>query len=223
MNRTTVNRVKPTKRWYCLRLRDLFFLVTIAAIVLSWRLDRRKLIARFNPQPVAGDHWQVDQVLGKPDTKGQGDIPTAWASATRDDQPEWLDLGYQWFVKPVSIEIHETYNPGAVTKVTMFDWRGDEKVVWEGTANVAARQSPTVNQIRLRHTFLTRRIKLYIDSPAVPGWNEIDAVGVIDGKGRTFWASTASASSCYDDVYSGVANPAYVKRTLFNSVGPMVR
>jgi hypothetical protein len=211
-------------RWFSLRIRDLFFLITIAAILVGWQLDRRKLVLMYNPQAVPVDNWQVEQVLGKPDTKGQGDIPTAWASATRDNsEGEWLEVGYSWFVKPKSIEIHETFNPGAVTKVTMFDWRGREQVVWEGTANVAGRQSPTVNTIPVSNTFLTRRIKLYIDSPAVPGWNEIDAVGINDHKGRKYWAFSATASSCYDEIYRGVGSENSISGGFFSAQSSMSR
>ena len=196
-------------RWYSLGLRDLFFLIAIAAIIVSWQLDRRKLIAKYNPVSVASTSWNVDQVLGKPDTKAQGDMPTAWASATQDDSKEWLELKYNWMVRPSSIEIHETYNPGAVTKVTMFDWKGQERVVWKGAANVAGRPSPALNVIPIKNSFLTRRIKVYIDSPAVIGWNEIDAVGLVDGKGRKYWASKATASSCYADRYISVSMPGF--------------
>ena len=194
------------KRWFALGLRDLFFLMTIVAILVSWQLDRRKLILQYNPNVYATPSWHVDQVLGKPDTPAQGDIPTAWASKTQDSQKEWLLLKYRWFVKPSSIEIHETYNPGAITKVTMFDWRGKEHVVWEGKSIVSARTSPKLNVIPIKNSFLTRKVKLYIDSPAVTGWNEIDAVGLIDDDGQPSWATAASASSCYADLYRKSTN-----------------
>jgi hypothetical protein len=43
----------------------------------------------------------------------------------------------------------------------------------------------------------TGRIKLYIDSPAVAGWNEIDAVGLELADGNVIWAESAEASSSY--------------------------
>ena len=212
------------KRWISLGLRDLFFLMTIIAIVVSWQLDRRKLILKYNPTVYATANWHVDQVLGKPDTPAQGDIPSAWASKTQDSQKEWLLLKYRWFVRPSMIEIHETYNPGAITKVTMFDWRGKEHVVWEGHANVTARTSPNLNVISVKNSFHTRKIKLYIDSPAVTGWNEIDAVGLVDENGQAFWATAASASSCYADLYQSSANTNLAtstsRRGLTTSLGP---
>jgi hypothetical protein len=43
----------------------------------------------------------------------------------------------------------------------------------------------------------TNRIKLFIDSVAVPGWNEIDAVGLECSDGKIIWAKSAEASSNY--------------------------
>ena len=51
-------------------------------------------------------------------------------------------------------------------------------------------------------TFDLSRIRIYLDSPKVPGWNEIDAVGLVDEKGTTHWAASARASSTYADVSS---------------------
>ena len=61
--------------------------------------------------------WSVLQAAGPPDTPGQGDIVTAWASATTDGQKEWLLLDYARAVTPTKIDVHETYNPGALEKV----------------------------------------------------------------------------------------------------------
>jgi hypothetical protein len=40
-------------------------------------------------------------------------------------------------------------------------------------------------------------VKIYLASKDVPGWNEIDAVGLRDASQRTQWAVAAKASSTY--------------------------
>ena len=45
----------------------------------------------------------------------------------------------------------------------------------------------------------TRRVKIYLACTKVPGWNEIDAVALIDDKGGKQWAVHADASSTYAD------------------------
>ena len=41
------------------------------------------------------------------------------------------------------------------------------------------------------------RVRIELDSPGVNGWNEIDAVGLLDESGVTHWATSATASSTY--------------------------
>ena len=189
-------------RFLRLRIRDLFFLTVIAAILVSWWLDRTNLkqeLTKSSDNVTQPAHWQVSQATGPPDTVGPGDIQTAWASSSQDGQKEWLELTYDRFVRPSQVWIHETYNPGAVYKVTMFGWSGKEVVVWQGTDPLAGNTRSGMSKIPINHSFWTKRIKVYIDSPAVPGWNEIDAVGLVDNSGRKIWATDAKASSCYDN------------------------
>jgi len=54
-----------------------------------------------------------------------------------------------------------------------------------------------VAKIPLKTDFPTRRVKVYIDSPRVRSWNEIDAVGLVDAAGGVQWATAVSASSVY--------------------------
>lgn len=41
------------------------------------------------------------------------------------------------------------------------------------------------------------RVKLELDTAKVPGWNEIDAVALVDGAGVVSWAATATTSSVW--------------------------
>src|SRR5437016_1283643 len=47
--------------------------------------------------------WGSEQATGKPDTPEPGDFPTAWASASQDDGPEWLMLEYKSPVMATSV------------------------------------------------------------------------------------------------------------------------
>jgi hypothetical protein len=140
--------------------------------------------------------WGPEQATGAPDTNEAGDFTTAWASRTPDEQDEWLMLEYAEPIRPKEIVVHETYNPGAVTRVTAFKLDGTEVEVWKGKDPSAGKDIGT-SKLPFKGDFLTNRIKLHIESTKVPGWNEIDAVGLTDAKGKTFWAIAAEASSTY--------------------------
>ena len=122
--------------------------------------------------------WCAAQATGAPNTEGAGDFSTAWASREPDADTEWLILTFDSAVEPGLIRIHETYNAGAVSKVEARDDRGAWRPVWEAAA--AASPAPRWLEIPVpAGTWTTREVRLTIDSNAVPGWNEIDAVELI--------------------------------------------
>ena len=142
-------------------------------------------------------NWGPEQATGEPDTMMAGDIVTAWASASQDGQEEWLMLEYGEFVAPTAVLVHETYNPGALYRVTAFRPDGEEVELWKGADPTPSTSDMGVSEIPVRTNFKTNRIKIYLDSPNVPGWNEIDAVGLRDKAKKTHWAVAADASTTY--------------------------
>ncbi|QDU37508.1 hypothetical protein Mal4_18220 [Maioricimonas rarisocia] len=141
--------------------------------------------------------WGTEQLLGEPDTMVAGDIQTAWASLTPDEKREWIIVGYENAVAARTLSIHETYNPGAVDRVTAFDSEGNEVVAWEGEDPTPKGSGKGISVIPIRLDFPVQRVKIYINSPAVSGWNEIDAVGLTSAEGETQWAVEAEASTTY--------------------------
>ncbi len=141
--------------------------------------------------------WDISQVLGKPNTPFDGDVVTAWASATPDGQDEWLVLHYGNAVKPSGIEIHETYNPGAVHKVSVLDQDGNEVEVWEGQDPTPPTESNGISMIPINAGDTIDAVKIYLDSQKIRGWNEIDAVALLDEDGGKQWAVSAEASSIF--------------------------
>ena len=125
-----------------------------------------------------GDRWSARQAVGRPNSAEGGDHPTAWASKEVDASEEWLELRYSLEVRPLKIRIHETYNPGAVVRVEAVDASGVRRVLWAGTA--AAREGGGWMSIDVPPGGpSTRALRITLDSAAVAGWNEIDAVELI--------------------------------------------
>lgn len=142
-----------------------------------------------------GRAWGPEQATGAPDSFQYGDMETAWASLTPDAQEEWLALLFDP-VMGTAIQIYETFNPGAVSKVTILTAEGKERTIYEAPAQVLPK-TPRVFEVPLNGEETIIEVKLALDSPAVPGWNEIDAVGIRDAAGQLHWAAFANASSTY--------------------------
>lgn len=127
--------------------------------------------------------WSAAQALGEPDTYPRhGDISTAWASSSSDGSREYLVLGYDDPQPVRAVAIYETYNPGAVDTVYVRNAvTGSWNVVWSGTA------APTTEKARIFYvtfaatSYPVDAVRIALDSRAVPGWNEIDAVGLVTG------------------------------------------
>jgi len=141
--------------------------------------------------------WGPEQATGEPDTDGPGDLVTAWASRTQDEQDEWLELEYDQAFKPTGVIVHETLSPGALTRITMFQSNSEEADAWRGSDPTPWTAEHGVSLIPVSVAFETKKIRIYLASKDVPGWNELDAVGLIDSRGKTHWAIHATASSTY--------------------------
>jgi hypothetical protein len=151
-----------------------------------------------------------EQAAGEPNVPEAGDSGSAWASLSSDGQPEWLVCEYETAVVPSAIAIHENYAPGAVNKVSVFKADGEEVIVWEGEDPTPRTEPMGISVIPVDIDFPTQKVKIYIDSVTVSGWNEIDAVGLRDKDGQSQWATKVEASSTYADVSSGFSSIEYV-------------
>lgn len=142
--------------------------------------------------------WGHEQALGAPDTDRYGDISTAWAPMARDGGTEWLQVGFDRSVPVAEINVHETYNPGAISKIAAVMPDGREEFIWEGELAGGAAQPGIVERaFRVERELTADSVKIYMDTSRVPGWNEIDAVELVGSDDSRQWASSATASSTY--------------------------
>ncbi|BCM93729.1 hypothetical protein IAD21_05620 [Abditibacteriota bacterium] len=146
--------------------------------------------------------WGPEQAVGAPDTELGGDFGTAWASRSPDEQDEWLLLEYDKLVTPRTLRLLETFNPGAVRRITVFNLAGEEVEVFNNIDPLAGvadanGKNKGVFEVGFHTALRVNRVKVYLDSKQTPGWNEIDAVGLTDEAGTLRWATTAAASSTY--------------------------
>ncbi|NML23020.1 T9SS type A sorting domain-containing protein [Pseudoflavitalea sp. G-6-1-2] len=135
-------------------------------------------VRAFSSQWTSTD-WSAQQATGIPNVKSCASIKEAWASLTADGQREFLELEYSNPTPINRIFIYEIFNPGAVDTVYVLNPNTQlyEKV-FTRTA-VAVSGCPRVMTVIFPTTlFPVSRIRIAINSPAVIGWNEIDAVGI---------------------------------------------
>lgn len=94
-----------------------------------------------------------------------------------------------------------------MNRVTAYDANGKEVELWSGNHPTPSGSAKGISVIPVHPEFDLTRVRIYVDSPRVAGWNEIDAVGPLDAAGLTHWAKSATASSTYAEVPGDTGNP----------------
>lgn len=136
------------------------------------------------------------QMIGQPDTPQAGDFPTCWAAATADGQKAWIELDYENTLRPISVHVYENCAPGAVYQVSGVK-DDKETLLWQGVDPTPQTQQKGISKIPLDSDQVFTRLRVYLDCKAAGGWNEIDAVALIDEEEQKHWAVDARASSVY--------------------------
>jgi hypothetical protein len=127
--------------------------------------------------------WSANQVLGPPDVyPDYSDNPKAWASLTADGQPESLDLQFSDPAPIDFVSVFETFNPGAIAAILVKNpGTGLFEEMWSGTPAAAPPEARVFTVTFARTAYPVSVLRIQLDSPTVPGWNEIDAVAIGTG------------------------------------------
>ena len=197
----------PRRRaWFQFNLGTMLWLMLVFGMLLTWWLDRQRLEERlltlegkrYNPQ--TNTLWSAKEALGQPDDP-TGQAGKSWCPAGTGGQ-EWIELSFDRDVTASSIETYETYQLGSVTQVSVFDYTGEETILWQGTdptspASAPAGTAAAVFSVPVGNKLTVSRVKIALDGTKIPGWNCVDAVGLKSANGRTEWATAVTASSGY--------------------------
>jgi len=164
----------------------------------------------MEPQPAVSvppkRGWGTEQVVGPPDTVRPGDAPTAWAPLKANAGKEWLAVGFEQSVEVAEVRIRETYNPGAISKVTAVV-NNEEVTLWEGTA--AQSDTPRDFVVPVSEGVKADTFVVHVDPTRVGSWTEIDAVELVGRDGSRQWAKSADASSTFADKARSASEMAY--------------
>ena len=102
----------------------------------------------------------------------------AWRPNSSDSSAEWLEVGFVTPVHATAIEVHETVNPGAVTRILVRDLDFELHEVWSGDDPGSG--CPAILRIDFdRLPFPTNRVRIELNPSLVSGLNYIDAVKLI--------------------------------------------
>lgn len=137
-------------------------------------------VIRFSSQ-FSTTSWAATRALGKENVyPNYGDFANAWASLSADEEREFLELGFDTIQTVRSIEIYETFNPGAIDSIFLRDANSKKwNLVYAKPVVKNLPEKSRIFSIYLMETkYFSDAIRIAINSPAIPGWNEIDAIAI---------------------------------------------
>ena len=155
----------------------LWFAISLAFFSSAQQSQYADNVINFSSQFSASCN-AATAALGAPDVVGCGDNCNAWASLTPDGQREYLVLGFLTPQPVTTIYIYENYNPDAVDTVYL---RNAATQVWTQVFSQTAHVTtcPNVLTITIPTTpYNVDAIRIAVNSPAIPDYNEIDAVEI---------------------------------------------
>jgi outer membrane protein OmpA-like peptidoglycan-associated protein len=129
--------------------------------------------------------YGAQQVLGKPNKlPAHGESPCAWRTATANNsRGEWIKVTFNRRISVQTIVVAESWNPGAVAKIKLYDEAGKEYTVYH---NPTPKPIPQKAQMLVHHIaptpYKVAALRLELQTAAVPGFNQIDAIGIAENK-----------------------------------------
>jgi hypothetical protein len=163
----------------------------LEAVASRSRLN--KLSAKQQRMP-----YSAEQAVGAPNAQLGKEDPNAWAPKSMRSQPEWLLLDFGRPIAPESLEIHESFHPGAVSLIEVSnDGNRVTQIMASSDPSANARVPSAVTTINADRVGPIRYVKLTLSPHVVNGLCQIDAVAIVETTGQKTWAVAAEASSVY--------------------------
>lgn len=124
--------------------------------------------------------YSAQQAIGKPNVMpAVGQNPGAW-TPDKPKRPEFIKLGYANPIQIQQIAIAESYNPGSLYKVYVYDEAGKEYLVNTFNPMAVPTQGRMLNVFMQKTTYKVAAVKLEFDGKALPDYFSIDAVAISD-------------------------------------------
>ncbi|MBS1682377.1 MAG: OmpA family protein [Bacteroidetes bacterium] len=124
--------------------------------------------------------YSASQAVGKPNVlPAGGQNPNAW-TPDKPKRTEFIKLGYANPMQIRQVAIAESYNPGALYKVYVYDEAGKEYLVNTFIPQAVPLQGRMLNVFVDKTPYKVAAVKLEFDGKALPDYFSIDAVAISD-------------------------------------------
>ncbi|HAS39415.1 MAG TPA: flagellar motor protein MotB [Microscillaceae bacterium] len=129
--------------------------------------------------------YRAQQILGIPNKlPAFGSSKCAWSpSRKQNPKGEWIKVAFRNPMKTKQIAIAENYNPGAISKIYAYDPKGAQHLVYENKQIKKLAVKGRMFRVILPKITLyqVKSLKVFLNTQLIPGYNQIDAIGISDG------------------------------------------
>ncbi len=150
---------------------------SLAAQNVQWASEVIEFSSELSPL-----QYSANQALNNPNVlPNGGENPNAW-TPKNPNRVEFIKVGFQSPMIVQQIAIGESYNPGAVSNVYVYDKAGNETQVFTFNSRPIGEEGRLLNVFINPTSFEVTAVKVELDGRAVPGYNSIDAIGISDSE-----------------------------------------
>lgn len=148
-----------------------------ACIVVAQEVQWASKVIDFSSQ-LSEYQYSATQVLGKPNVLPEfGDNPNAWLPS-RPNRISFVKVGFDQPMKVRQIAVGESFNPGSLYQVFLYDENDGEHLLNTFTPRPLNVEGRLLNIYLSETEFAVSAVKIVIDGSRVPGYNGIDAIGI---------------------------------------------
>ncbi len=127
--------------------------------------------------------YSASQVLGKPNVLPNfKDSPCSWSPFQEQSRTdEYIHVSFRKKMRIRQIAVAESHNPGAISRILLYDVNGGEHLVYKNTAPQPIPERGRMFRITFQTTpYFVVSAKVVLNTIGFPGWNHIDAIGISD-------------------------------------------
>jgi outer membrane protein OmpA-like peptidoglycan-associated protein len=167
-------------------MRRLFFLILWLSACLGASAQTVQWAARVVGKSTEyGDRqYSAEQVLGIPNIlPAFRESPCAWSPLNKVNRlDEFIHVEYRNPMRIKQIAIAESFNPGAISRVYVYDTQGKEYQVYKNDMPQPLAVDGRMFIIKVPYTsYQVKQVKLVLNTVSMQGWSHIDAIGISDG------------------------------------------
>lgn len=157
----------------------LFFISFVSGSLLAQNVQWATEVLEVTSE-LSDRQYSASQALFKPNVLPKtGENPNAWTP--RDPNSlEFIKVGFANPMKIQQIAIGESYNPGSVSRVYVYDEAGKEYMVYDFSPKPAGIQGRILNIFFELTPYDVHAVRVELEGKAVPGYVSIDAIGISD-------------------------------------------